>query len=43
MKEQEQIRTREAERRIGSAIYQFNEGDADRNNCGVASALKSIA
>lgn len=26
-----------------SAIHKFNEVDVDRNNCGDASALKSIA
>lgn len=36
-------RGRKAERRIASAIHQFNEDDDDRNNSGAASALKSIA
>ena len=36
-------RSRKAERRIASAIHQFNEDDDDRNNWGAASALKSIA
>lgn len=36
-------RHRKAEGETQSLIYQFNESGNDRNNCGAASPLKSIA
>lgn len=43
MRERWRTKAGEAERRIASAIHQFNEVDDDRNNWRAASALKSIA